>query len=449
MTPRTAAEPELRTFPAAVDAEGHADAATREWIKAEAQGFHEPRLTDAVVDRRARHLVADAQRLTGVYQDSGSPAGYGPEVPVATFASLDGELSTGGGEPVRANLISAVTVRPTHRRRGLLRRMMVADLERAVADGHMLAALTVSEATIYRRFGFGVATAVNAVTVTTDSRFRLTTSPAGRCELVDAGALKELGPAVFARFHAGRPGSIGRLSRHWSVTSGLEGDDRDDAPEVRAAVHLDDTDTIDGYVSYRFKGWDTTPHTIEIVDLVAATDEAYLGLWEFLGSLDLVERVTWEAAPADDPLRWALADWRVVKATGVDDWLWVRVLDAARAFEARAYVPDASGEVTIDVTDALGHADGRLTLRVEGGTGTAEFTPRGTGPAGVDAAAPGDGAGADLALDVADLGSLYLGGVDPRVLTAAGRLRELTPGAAQRARTLLAPLAPVWGTTHF
>ncbi|WP_368496538.1 GNAT family N-acetyltransferase [Herbiconiux sp. A18JL235] len=440
MTPRTGAEPEIRTFPAAVDADGHADAATREWIEAEAQGFYEPRRTETILDRRARHLVADAQRLTGVYQASTSPAAYGPEVPVATFASFDGELSTGAGESVRANLISAVTVRPTHRRRGLLRRMMLADLERAVADGHMLAALTVSEATIYRRFGFGVATEVNAVTVTTDSRFRLATAPAGRCELVEPASLAELGPGVFARFHAGRPGSITRLSRHWSRTAGLEGDDRDDAPEVRAAVHLDDSDTVDGYVSYRFTGWDTTPHTVEIVDLVAATGDAYLGLWEFLGSLDLVERVTWDAAPVDDPLRWALTDWRVVKATGVDDWLWIRVLDPARAFAARAYVPGTTGDLTIDITDALGHADGRLALRVDDGVGTAVLTPR-----GADAGA----GGADLVLDVADLGSLYLGGVDPRVLSAAGRLRELVPGAALRARTLLAPVAPVWGTTHF
>jgi predicted acetyltransferase len=39
----------------------------------------------------------------------------------------------------------------------------------------------------------------------------------------------------------------------------------------------------------------------------------------------------------------------------------------------------------------------------------------------------------DLALDVADLGAAYLGGTTLRALAAAGRVRELTPGAVARA----------------
>jgi hypothetical protein len=55
----------------------------------------------------------------------------------------------------------------------------------------------------------------------------------------------------------------------------------------------------------------------------------------------------------------------------------------------------------------------------------------------------------DAALDVTALGSLYLGGVDPRVLARAGRLEEHTPGAAGRlARLLAAPSVP-WNGIRF
>lgn len=426
---------ELRTLPAVVDADGHADAATRAWMQGETQGFLGGRMSDAAVDRWAATMVADGHHLTAVHQTGPLPAELGPDAagdPVATFSGFERTVNVGGPEPVPAHLVSSVTVRPTHRRRGLLRRMMTEDLARAVAQGHCLAGLTVSEATIYRRFGFGVATSTHSVEVTTDARFRLLTTPRGRCEIVPALTLLDVGPAVFARFHATHPGSVDRQSAHWDAVAGLDDGKGEPDPAVRAAVHLDEHGAVDGFVSYRFAGWDTKPPTIDVVDLVAADADAYLGLWEFLGSVDLVERVRWSAAPVEDPLRWALSDARLVSTTRVQDWLWLRVLDPVRAFEARGYVGE--GELTVEVEDALGHAAGRFRLRVTGGRARVEEV------ADVDP---------DLAVDVSVLGSLYLGGVDPLALAAAGRLRELTPGAALRARTLLAPTAPVWGITHF
>jgi len=431
----TSADPyELRTLPAVVDAAGHADAATRAWIQADAQGFHSGRMSEAAVDRWAASMAADGHRLTAVHQRGPLPAELGEQAadaPVATFSGFERTLNAGGAEPVAAHLISSVTVRPTHRRRGLLRRMMTADLAGAAAQGYPLAALTVSEATIYRRFGFGVATSVHAVEVRTDARFGLLAPPQGRCELVEARTLLDLGPKVFARFHATRPGSVDRQSGHWDAVAGLDDGKGAPDPSVRAAVHLDLDGAVDGYVAYRFAGWDSEPATLDVVDLVAVDADAYLGLWEFLAAVDLVDRVRWKAAPAEDPLRWALADARVLTTTGVEDYVWVRVLDPVTAFAARGYVGE--GELVLEVEDDLGFAAGRFRLRVAGGRGELER---------VDVEP-------DLALDVSVLGSLYLGGVDPLVLAAASRLRELVPGAALRARSLLAPTAPVWGITHF
>ena len=54
-----------------------------------------------------------------------------------------------------------------------------------------------------------------------------------------------------------------------------------------------------------------------------------------------------------------------------------------------------------------------------------------------------------MTLPATSLGSLVLGGVDPRVLARTGRLEEGTPGAAGRlARALAAPSVP-WNGTPF
>ena len=185
-------------------------------------------------------------------------------------------------------------------------------------------------------------------------------------------------------------------------------------------------------MSYLFKGWDTAPQTLEVIDLVAADDNAYLGLWEFLASVDLVERIEWGAAPADDPLRWAVANWRSLALTGLEDLLWIRVLDVVAAFEARAY--GGSGSMVLQVTDALGYANGTYRLAVADGQATVTRD---------DSAAP------DVSLEAPTLGSLYLGGVDAVTLAAAGQLVEHTPNAALRVRALLAPVASVYGSTHF
>ncbi|SDY39743.1 GNAT family N-acetyltransferase [Herbiconiux ginsengi] len=423
-------EYDFRTFAAASEGEG--GEATRAWLQAETQGFHEPRLDDKALARASADMVNDGQMLTGAYARTRPHASLGGEVPVATFATFERTINVGGEAPLPAHLISAVTVRPTHRRNGILRHMMEADLDRAVADGYAIAALTVSEATIYRRFGFGVATTVHSISVATDQRFRLLATPRGRCELIDAREIATLGPGVFAGFHEGRVGSVDRHTKYWGRVSGLDGEKGEEDRSVRGALHYDESGVIDGYVTYRFSGWESDPQIVEVVDLVAQNADAYLGLWQFLASLDLVTTVTYGAAPADDPLRWALADWRLVSVKSVNDWLWMRILDVVAAFEARGYVNE--GSIVFGVSDPLGHATGRYRMRVEGGRASV---------ARDDAAAP------DLELDASALGSVYLGGVDPRVLAAAGQLAEQVPGAAASLARLLAPVEQPYGITHF
>jgi predicted acetyltransferase len=99
---------------------------------------------------------------------------------------------------------------------------------------------------------------------------------------------------------------------------------------------------------------------------------------------------------------------------------------------ARRY--SADGRLVLQIRDALGFADGTWELTSDGGVVT------------VNAA---DGGSPDLSMDVTDLGSVYLGAVNPVTLASAGRIREHTAGAALAARHMFAVERPAHCLTHF
>jgi predicted acetyltransferase len=424
---------EFRTFPARLNGDAP-DAATAGWIEADQMGFLGRRPTATHAAAAAGHLVEDGQMLTGVYDTAASEHSLHPDIPVATFAAFEKSLTVSPGVQIPAHLISSVTVRATHRRRGILRRMMTDDLTRAAEAGFAVAALTASEASIYRRFGFGTATWVHDVAVDTDSRFALSVAPGGRCELVDPRDIPAIAPAVFDAFHAGQPGSLARHAQYGDRTSGLLTEEGEEDRARRAAVHYDEDGRVDGYVTYRFAGWKSKPPTIEVTDLVAAAPDASLALWQFLASIDLSTRVTFSAGPPEDALRWALVDPRVLSVTNVEDRIWLRILDPMAAFGARAY--GLSGSVSFRVHDQLGFAAGSFRLTADADTGTGRLERLGDEPV-------------DIEMDAWVLGALYLGGADPRVAAAGGAVKELTPGSAATLQRLLAPAVPVYANTYF
>jgi predicted acetyltransferase len=249
----------------------------------------------------------------------------------------------------------------------------------------------------------------------------------GTVEVADPDSLAVLAPEVFEDFHARTPGSVGRQASYAQVVSGRW---QQESPEpdkaLRTAVYYGAAGEAEGYVCYKFAGWDSSPLTVKVVDLVAAGPAAYLALWEYLGCLDLVERIDYPLAAVEDPLPWALHDPRCYRVTGEEDALWLRVLDPVAALQARGYARD--GAVSLEITDPLGLAAGHWQLTASGGE------------AAVEPLAPGAGAEIRLGADV--LGSLYLGGVSARTLAAAGRLAG-EPQAVERLDRMMAqPVRP-------
>ncbi len=406
----------------------------RDWILAVGVGFHDEQRSDEHIDKILAMYRADNRELTGVYVNDEPPLhALHPGFPVATFGTMENNLNIGFGRELRTRQITAVTVRGTHRRKGLLRRMMEGDLAAAKADGTAMAALTASEASIYGRFGFGVATFERSMKVDTGPKFRVRHEPVGRVEIADPKVLQELAPEVFQAAHSRTPGSIVRQDYYRNHVSGMLGRDGNGDRAIKCALHYDAHGAVDGYVSYKFAGWDSKPYTVDVLDLVAGSDAAYLELWQFLGSLDLVEQISWQEAPVNDPLAWALSDPRCVTDSDHRDMLWLRILDVPAALAARSYA--GTDRLVLDVGDGLGHAEGRWIL--DAAESGARVVP-----------AP-EGAAADLSLDVADLGSIYLGAVSPVTLQGAGRIQEHTPGAVFRAQQLFAVERPAHCATHF
>lgn len=372
------------------------------WSQAMTRGFHQGRSSEEFRNLWLEHVRTDQVTLTGAWQTQ-SRIGPGT-IPVATYASFDKTLNVGGGLlPMR--MITDVTVAPTHRRRGLLRRLITDDLQDAVDRGVPLAGLTVSEGSIYGRFGFGAATHSVSVEVDTTRKFALREPTHGAIELVEPEEAWPVIESVFDRFHRSTRGSVPRPLFYRPILTGsfsfaLHGPDK----QLRAAVHLDDAGEADGYALYRHAGHDVDPRTVDVVDLVSLNPAAYLHLWRFLADIDLVQRIRWNRSPADDPLEWALVEPHARKVTGVGGFLWVRVLDVPVALAARPW--SADGSLVLEVDDPLGHAAGRWQVRTE--AGRADVTPTEAAP--------------DVRLAADTLGSLYLGGVSVATLHGAGRL---------------------------
>ncbi|NJC66925.1 GNAT family N-acetyltransferase [Planosporangium flavigriseum] len=343
---------------------------------------------------------------------------------VAHAAAYTREVTVPGGV-IPAAHVTLVGVRPTHRRRGLLTRLMAHQLRDVREHGEPVAMLWASEGRIYQRFGYGIAALRHIIPGADKREIRL-----NRSSTPEAGRLRDASPEqvrkdlqqVYERVRPERPGWSSRDENWWSRLL-------DDSPSrrqgytSRRALLFEGPARVDGYALWRRKGdWaETGPKgEVNVAEVVAATPEAYLALWEFLFSVDLARTVRYPFAAPDEPLRYLVNEPRAL-GDRVADSLWVRLVDVPAALSTRRFA--APVDVVIDVTDAL-LPDNAGRWRLTGDATGAACTPT------TDAA--------DLACDVADLGAVYLGGTGLGALAAAGRVRELRPGA-------VAAVAPRFG----
>ena len=336
--------------------------------------------------------------------------------PVGTTGSFEFELTVPGGF-VPAAGVTWVAVLPSHRRRGILSEFMHRQLEELRERGEPLAILWASEAAIYGRYGYGIAAPNVTLHAQTDRfAFRDDTGPAGTAELVSVEDALALFAPVYDRVRRETPGMFARSTDWWSEYKLADPEHwrRGAGPKFYAAIRIDGV--VEGYAIYRIKSeWEQgMPHgQVRIVEAIATSAAATRELWRFLFGIDLVDKVEqWYFDPGS-PLFLMVEDPRRLHLH-LSDGLWLRIVDLGAALTVRSYAADDS--VVLDVRDDL-CAWNAGRWRVGSEVGRTDDDP-------------------DLALDVADLASVYLGGFDFHYLAAADRVRELTRGAIDRAAAL-------------
>jgi len=391
-----------------------ADEELAAWSDAMDVGFYMPQMRDGGLRRRENY--PDPSRVW---------AGFDGTEVVGTFVSLDLRLTVPGLAQIPLDGISGVTVATTHRRQGLARRMMIAELNRARERGDALAGLVAAEYPIYGRFGFGPATeAAQWLVDARDLRFRRELP--GRVELIDPATARFEAAALYDRVRERDVGAVSREGWRWDADTGQNPREGAEPPKnFLHAVCRDQTGRIVGYTTYRFtERWTNQrpDNTLTVVVLIA-TDPLYEArLWKHLADHDWVTQIVGPETDRVDALwRDLLFNRRMAVATNAWDFLWLRVLDPAAVLGARTYA--RADRLVLRVEDKDGYAQGTYALEVaEDGTAACALTLE----------------PADVTLPVDRLGSIYLGGYTAARLGALGLVEEHTPGAVERLSTLFA-----------
>ena len=343
-------------------------------------------------------------------------AAYDGERPVGTAASFPFRLAVPGGE-LGAGGVTWVGVLPSHRRRGILRQLMRSQLDDLRERGEPLAILWASEAAIYGRFGYGIA--APSMEMNADpSRFafREDPGPVGTVRIVDHDEAKQLLPRVYDKVWRGIPGFVERSTDWWEQYRLADPEHwrRGAGPKFCALLEIDDEPVA--YAIYRIKlGWEDgySQSQVRLLETLAATPAAARELWRFVFGIDLIVQIRGKYDPAS-PLFLLMTDPRSLQLR-VSEGLWLRFVDIDAALAGRTYHGDDS--VVIEVRDSFcPWNEGRWRVGQEV-VGRTDDT-------------------AELELDSADLASAYLGAFDFHRLAEAERVRELEPGALERATIL-------------
>jgi predicted acetyltransferase len=329
------------------------------------------------------------------------------------------ELGVPGGS-VRTAGVTVVGTYPTHRRRGVLRAMMQAQLEDVHERGEPVAYLWASEETIYGRFGYGMASLTGSISLPRDyAAYARPLEHDGVIRLIEQEEALKTFPKIWETVRRKTPGMFARTRNWWELRALLDSPEwRAGAGPKRFALYERDG-RPEGYAIYRHKPKfedGAADSELVVVEAVALDGAPTAALWRYLCDVDWSARITADLLPVDHALFQLLANPRRMRMR-VGDGVWVRLVDVGEALSARSYRRD--GAVVFDVVDAFcPWNEGRW--RLAGGR------------------AKRSKAAADLRCDVTALGSVYLSGFTFGQLVRGGRVEELRRGAAARADAMFA-----------
>jgi predicted acetyltransferase len=316
----------------------------------------------------------------------------------------------------------AVGVLPSHRRRGVLTKLMRRQLADAHERGEPVATLYASEGGIYGRFGYGLASLAGDIELPKEYAVLRDDEPLGQARLLETEEdVLELLPGIYDRVQAETVGMFTRTPDWWRVRR-LAHRSRQGGQQMRVVLELDGKP--EAYALYRLRFGArhmVTETTLEISEALGTSPRALSAIWRYLLGIDWVARIDSWWLPLDHPLFQWLREPRRLGFTVVEA-VWVRLVDVGAALAARGL---RDGALVLDVRDEFCPWN---TARWRVAAGSVDRTT----------------AEADLRLDVDALGSVYLGGFTFDQLLRAQRLEELKPRAAARADELFRTERQPW-----
>ncbi|MFT4184010.1 MAG: GNAT family N-acetyltransferase [Rhizobium sp.] len=345
------------------------------------------------------------------YLAGGKPlGGFEGNILRGAVNGYDSSIALPGGRRVRHLSVTHVGVSPEATRRGIARRLIVEQLRRARAEGYAVAGLRASDARIYGRYGYGVASwSVRHELDLTRGGLAVSTPREG-LRIVDALESFALFRQIADADPTPRAAALSRWDGWWSmqeyrtlqgttphhaVVFGPEGNERG-----YLRFHVDPSDN-----------WFTTlRRTVVVDDLVAHDDEAWRALIGHLFTHDILHRVVFPSRPVDDPLPLLLNNPRALEISGQRDESWIRPLDLEALLSARRY--GGTRQVTIAVEDDIFHDNGGIWS---------------VGPRGAERSSGSP----EAHIAIAELTMLIFGAQSASLLAASGRIKTISADAAE------------------
>jgi predicted acetyltransferase len=337
---------------------------------------------------------------------------------VGVAGSYAMEVTLPGGGSVPMGGVTWVSVAVTHRRQGLMRRLIGSIHDDIDERGEPLASLYASEGGIYDHVGYGRATQVRVTAI--DPRLTRMRAecvpPPGSVGYLEGDEIVPAIDSIWERFRTVRAGEAAKSRRdhEFFVESGKLASDG-----YTASTYLAHRD---GYAVYRMKmQWNNghPAHAVFVSEFAAITGEAHAALWHALLSLDLVGSITSRVVPIDDPLPLLLDNPRALRTTDLNDGAWLNVRDVQRCFATRTY-----------------RSEDRIVVEVDGVRWAIEGGPDGA-TCKVVRSKP------DLIASHGSFSALLYGGVLPSALVAGRRMQARNSDVLARAdiffTTSLAP----------
>ncbi|MFL5777321.1 MAG: GNAT family N-acetyltransferase [Chloroflexota bacterium] len=389
-----------------------------------------------VINRAFGEETAEAAFDEGLesFEVDRSVAAFDGADPVAMSGADSFRLTVPGRREVAAAGITAVAVSPSHRRRGILTRMMRWLIDDARRRGDPIAILSASEGAIYQRFGYGLGTYEGSFEIDRRSvAFERPPPVDGRIRMPDADEALGSFPTIYEAVRRRLPGALTRSEDRWrSTLRDADWNRWGRGPKFLALLEVGDEPAA--YVIYHVKDdWDERgpKNRLEVMELLGRDAASEQAMWRWALDIDLVATIKGSRQPIPHPLILQLSEPRRL-GLHAKDGLWLRIVELPAALEARGY--GADGRLVFDMTDDFCPWNaGRWALTVSGGTPS-------IGPA---EAAP------DVRLDAADLACVYLGAVRFADLAAAGRVEPCHEEAVGLADRMFSADRAPWCSTRF